>query len=365
MEGRARLAVPGDPILKPAVPAVCHVNLARGYRGGERQTELLVRELARRGVAQTAIVRADEALANRLAGVPLLELLPIRQPFLWYAGLGRGCLLHAHESKAAHFAHAANFLTGARYLVTRRVDNPPSTSFLTRRLYRRASAVVAISSAIARVLRTYEPRLAPRLIPSVQARLPSEPGVVAHIRARWPGRLLVGHVGALDNSQKGQLYLIRAARQLAASQSQLQFVLLGDGTDEAMLQREAESLGNVHFAGRVDNVGDWLAAFDIFAFPSLHEGLGSVLLDAMSFGLPIVASRVDGIPDIVHDDDNGVLVPAADASALAQAITRLAADAGLRQRLGASGRRIAADYTPELMAERYLALYAEIESNPT
>jgi glycosyltransferase involved in cell wall biosynthesis len=339
---------------------ICHVNLARGYRGGERQTELLIRELAACDVAQRAIVRADDELASRLRDVPGLDLQPIASPFLLRAPLARGWLLHAHESKAAHFAHACHVLTGARYIVTRRVDNAPSASFLTHRLYRRAAAVVAISSAIRRILQAYEPGLEPRLIPSAQAQLVADPEATRSIRARWPGRLLIGHIGALDNSQKGQLYLIRAARRLASSHAQLQFVLLGDGKDEAWLKKETDGLPNLSFEGYVQNVGDWLGAFDLFVFPSLHEGLGSTLLDAMSFGLPIVATRVDGIPDIVHDGENGLLVPPADDAALAQAMARLAADPGLRERLGASGRRIAADYTPERMAERYLALYREI-----
>jgi glycosyltransferase involved in cell wall biosynthesis len=339
---------------------VCHVNLARGFRGGERQTELLIRALAARGVAQRAIVRRDEELARRLADVPGLDLRSVSRPFLLHVGLARGWLLHAHESKAAHFAHLAHCLTGTRYLVTRRVDNPPSTSWLTRRLYRRAAAVVVISSAIARILQTYQPMLAPRLIPSAQARLSADPEQVARIRARWPGKFLVGHVGALDNSQKGQLYLIHAARRLASSCPQILFVLLGDGKDEAWLKREAADLPNISFEGYVRNVGDWLGALDLFAFPSLHEGLGSTLLDAMSFGLPIVASAVDGIPDIVHDGGNGLLVPPADEQRLADAILRLYRDPALRARLGAEGQRMAQSYTPELMADAYLALYRRL-----
>jgi glycosyltransferase involved in cell wall biosynthesis len=339
---------------------ICHVNLARGYRGGERQTELLIRELAARRIEQSAILRAGDELARRLDGVPGLALRPITRPFILHVRLGRGWLLHAHESRAAHFAHACHVVTGARYIVTRRVDNAPSPSVLTRRMYRHAAAVVAISTAIRNILQAYEPALTPRVIPSAQARLTADREAVRRIRARWPGRFLVGHVGALDNSQKGQLYLIRAARRLASSCPQMQFVLLGDGKDEAWLKREAGDLPNLSFEGYVRNVGDWLGAFDLFVFPSLHEGLGSTLLDAMSFGLPIVATRVDGIPDIVHDGENGLLVPPADEVALAQAITRLAEDPALRERLGASGRRIAADYTPERMAERYLALYREM-----
>jgi glycosyltransferase involved in cell wall biosynthesis len=341
---------------------ICHVNLAKGYRGGERQTELLIRELSARGHTQRAVVRAGEELWRRLQGISGLDICPISKPFLLNIGLGRGHILHAHESKAAHFVHACHFLTGTPYLITRRVDNIPSPSYVTRHMYRNAAVVVAISTAVKRVLNRYEPNLKLQIITSVQARLEAVPGVVSNIRARWPGKLLVGHVGALDNSQKGQLYLIQAARTLMDTHPSLQFVLLGDGKDEAWLRREATGMRNVSFVGYVKNVGDWLAAFDIFAFPSLHEGLGSVLLDAMRFGLPIVASRVDGIPDIVYDGENGLLVPASDEMALAGAIARLAGDKGLRERLGTSGQRIAADYTPELMAKAYLSLYREISA---
>jgi glycosyltransferase involved in cell wall biosynthesis len=338
---------------------ICHVNLAGGYRGGERQTELLIRELSRQGVSQRAIVRGGGELAGRLAGIHGLELRPIGRPFLLHAGLGRGWLLHAHESKAAHFAHACRFLTGARYVVTRRVDNAPSGSFLTRRLYRKASAVVAISSAIRRILAEYAPELNPGLIPSAQACMVVEPEAGRRLREKWPGKFLVGHVGALDNSQKVQLYLIRAARRLATAQPQLQFVLLGEGRDEAWFRREAAGLANISFEGYVRNVGDYLAAFDLFAFPSLHEGLGSVLLDAMSFGLPIVASAVDGIPDIVQDGVNGLLVPPADDVRLAEAILQLHSDPELRRRLGDAGRRMARQFTPGVMAGAYLKLYRE------
>ena len=70
-----------------------------------------------------------------------------------------------------------------------------------------------------------------------------------------------------------------------------------------MLKAAAAGLSNLTFTGFVDNVGDYLAAFDIFILPSNREGIGSILLDAMEQGLPVIASRVGGVPDIVHHDD--------------------------------------------------------------
>ncbi len=342
---------------------VCQVNLTRGYRGGERQTELLVRELHARSIRQRVIVRKDEELARRLSDIEGLDLHCISRPHLASIGLARGWLVHAHEAKAVHFAHWANILHGTPYLLTRRINRPPSDRWLTRRAYRKASAVVGVAAAVAEGLRNYEPTLSPKVIHSAMSMLPVDTERAAAIRSRWTGKFLVGHAGALDNSQKGQSYLIQAARILATELPQLHFVLLGSGPDEARFRQEAAELNNITFEGFVKNVGDYMSTFDLFVLPSLHEGIGGILLDAMSFGVPVVASAVDGLPEIVQDDRNGILVPPMDVACLAGAIRRLYNNPALRERFGAEGHKVAAAHRPEAMADQYLAVYTELASN--
>lgn len=337
-----------------------HINLARGFRGGERQTELLVRALAERGIAQRIVLREGQPLVSRLADVPGLERRPIRKPFIRHARALRGGLLHAHDGKGAHLAHAAHVLGGCEYLITRRVDNRPSGSWLTRRMYRRARAVVVLSHAIGRVMQDHLPGLATVRIPSAAGELQVDAAEAAALRAAFGGDCVVGHVGALDDSQKGQHDLITAARSLAAREPGWRFVLVGGGRDEAALREAAAGCEAIRFAGQVDNVGDYLAAFDLFAFPSVHEGLGSTLLDAMRASLPIVASAVDGIPELVAHERTGLLVPPRDPSALAAALSRLRADPSLAARLAAAGREQVLAYTPRAMADRYVALYREL-----
>ena len=108
---------------------------------------------------------------------------------------------------------------------------------------------------------------------------------------------------------------------------------------------------------------DYLSAFDVFAFPSNFEGLGSVLLDVMEQGVPIVATRVDGIPDIVKDGESGVLIDRQDAGALAQAILRIRKDKAFREKLIAGGHRVAREHSPENMAQAYLRLYQGLLSH--
>lgn len=334
-----------------------HVNLARGFRGGERQTELLIRELAARGIAQRIVLRRGEPLEQRLADVRRLTRLPIGKPFAFRARRVRGDFLHAHDGKGAHFAHAAHTLVGCDYVFTRRVDNVPSASWLTRRMYRRARGVAVLSRAIDRVVKAYAPGVRTVRIPSAIGGFQIDQSAAVALRAGFGGECVVGHVGALDDSQKGQRDLIAAAHILCARESGWRFVLVGGGKDEAMLRALAGDNDAIRFSGHVDNVGDYLGAFDLFAFPSVHEGLGSTVLDAMHAALPIVASDVDGIPDIVSHEDNGLLVAPRSPEALAGALQRLRADPALAQRLAASASDRSLAYTASAMADRYLRWY--------
>lgn len=343
---------------------LCHINLARGFRGGERQTELLVRELARVGIGQRVIVRRGQPLQRRLTGVSGVEVAGIGKPFLVHAAQLRGHVVHAHDSHGAHLAHWANRLFAAPYVITRRVDNRPGNSAATRAMYRRAAGVAALSWAIAAVLRDYQPGLEAKIIPSACAGLPADPETAAALRAGWGGGFVVGQVGALDDSQKGQRVLIGAARALLAKSSDWRFVLVGAGRDEARLRAAAADLPQVVFTGAVDNVGDYLMAFDAFAYPSRHEGLGSALLDAMQFGLPIAATAVDGIPELVRDGVEGTLVAAGDDQALARALAGQRDDGQMRARMAAAGRARAQEFSAPRMAERYLHWYHALGWRP-
>ncbi|MGH8529925.1 MAG: glycosyltransferase family 4 protein [Nevskiales bacterium] len=334
------------------------MNLARGYRGGERQTELLIQALAERGVIQTLVMRRGSSMAGNLRGLRNLELVEIGRPFIRHMAALRGAeLVHAHEARAGQLAFCARLCGGTGYVITRHVHAAPSGSLLNRALYRNARAVFAASRHIGEVLQARFPRLPASVVPEAHANLPRNDEQVSVLRRRFAGKFVVGHAGALVNRHKGQLYLIEAVRQLRQRCPDLQLVLLGAGKDEAMLRASARGLDNVLFAGFQHNVGDWFAALDAFAFPSLHEGLGSVLLDAMQAGLPIVASAVGGIPEIVEHEVNGLLVPPRDAGALAQAMLRLYQEPALRDRFSAAGRVTAQRYSPADMTDSYLQHY--------
>jgi glycosyltransferase involved in cell wall biosynthesis len=340
--------------------SVCHVNLARGFRGGERQTELLVRALCGYAVRQRLVVRRDEPLGTRLRDLPDVEICPVRTRAGAVAAVSGFDLVHAHETHAAQAALLAHWISGRRYVVTRRVDNKPRGSRFTRAIYSNAARVVVLSEAIAAVMRTFDASLAVDRIPSAGSDLKSDRDWVRLYRQQNEGRFIVGSIGALDHRHKGQLTLIAAAERIAKINPRIHVVLVGTGRDEATMRRAAAHLDNVSFAGWSGDVGSYLAAFDLFAYPSLHEGLGSILIDAMQFGLPIVASRVGGIPELVTDRENGWLIPASDPLALADAILSLADDMQARAAMSVANREKARAYSADVMAQRYVALYREI-----
>ena len=291
------------------MPTICHVNLARGYRGGERQTELLIRELADRGWNQRLIARAHQPLIERLFDVPRLERLPSNKPFLRRVWSCRNAIVHAHDAKAAKIGFAASRLFAIPYIVTRRIGKQPSGNRVTRAAYREADVLVGVAQSVAEVLRDYTQRDDVGVVPSASSNLGTNHGEARAIRKRWPARCLVVNVAALVDSQKGQSHLIAVARRLSCERRDIHFLLLGEGRDRALFETQAQDLTNVTILGFVDNVGDYLAAADVFVLPSRHEGIGGTCLDAMEFGLPIVASAVDGVPEIVTHGENGLLVP--------------------------------------------------------
>ncbi len=181
-----------------------------------------------------------------------------------------------------------------------------------------------------------------------------------------PHSLVIGYVGWLIPI-KGVTYLVSAMADVAEKYPKSLLVLVGKGDDkgeeEIKLKEQVERAGledKVRFLGWRPDVDEIMGCFDIFVLPSLNEGMGRVLVEAMAAGLPIVASRVGGIPDLVKDGKNGLLVPPADAPALAKAIFDLLADKKTRNRMGKAGTKMCRPYSAEAMVEQIDDLYREL-----
>jgi glycosyltransferase involved in cell wall biosynthesis len=357
---------------------IAHVDAERGFSGGEVQVFLLLQGLAARGHENVLICpphsRAAAEAARRgvaCATVPMRNDLDM----LAVARLARRLrqtpvdLVHLHTGRAAWLGAPAARLAGVPAVVTRRMDRPIRKGMRTRLIYHRLTRrVIAIS-----------PRVADRLLAGGvdPARIVGIPSAVDPARVR-PSRDRVAvreQYGAADHdfvlltltslvARKGLDVLLDAVGALGGCGLRPLVWIAGEGPERAALINRAAGLGvdrQVRLLGPVAEVGDLLAASDVFVLPSRHEGLGVAALEAMAAGRPVVASAVGGLGDAVVDGRTGLLVPPGNVAGLTAALGRMLHDAPLRARLGAAGpRRIAEGFMPEQMVEAYEQVYREV-----
>ena len=174
------------------------------------------------------------------------------------------------------------------------------------------------------------------------------------------GDLVIGQVSRL-NEQKGHTYLIDAAPAIIKAVPNAKFVLVGDGPLRAELEQQIKANGvedNFILLGFRQDVPQLLPLFDVFALPSLYEGLPNVVLEAMACGLPVVATPVDGTKEAVVDKQTGFLVPVADIDALANQLVEVISNPAIKADLGGAGRkRVEQSFSLEGQVKKFEDLY--------
>jgi glycosyltransferase involved in cell wall biosynthesis len=175
-----------------------------------------------------------------------------------------------------------------------------------------------------------------------------------------PRRLVIGAVGRLS-AEKAFDLLIRAAAQLLQRHFDVELVIVGDGDQRALLQDLIATLGcgeRVRLLGYQSSPKTTYEAMDIYALSSLREGLPNVVLEAMAMDVPVAATRVAGVPQLIRDRDNGLLIEPGDVGALTCALQELFENPELRTRLAQSGRRtVTTSYDFERRIKRLSDLY--------
>ncbi len=343
---------------------IAHVNLSKDFRGGERQTLALVEAFNEPGfrddVRQIVVTRRNSRMEQAGSAMTGIDLRPVSPSIMDGVRAVRDAdIVHVHEGRSTQVG-AIGSLSGTPFIVTRRVPKCPKNFFLTRWCYGRAARITCVSERVAGVMRGYLPAADVSVIPDcVRTLSPAEnmgPFVV-------PGDLVVATIGELDIAVKGQDRIIAAARALRSSHPKIQFWIIGEGKDEERLKELARGLDCVKFFGWVPNVGDYLAKVDVLAHPARSEGLGSVMLEAMAASVPVIASNVDGIPEIVCHEHNGLLFDTNDPDGLLNALERVMSDRPFRSRLGDHAKTTAQRYSAQHMASRYYAAYRSALGN--
>ncbi len=350
--------------------------VARGYRvavltgpGDDRPSALLPRvEAAGVGVTVLPTLRREVRPGRDLTAFGDLVRALRRDP---------PTIVHTHESKAGFLGRWAARIAGCRrlvhtphghvfyghfppartavYLMLERLTAPITTRLVAltprgieehvARGVGRADQWVAIHSGVP--------------LDRFQAMVPDPDGLRRELGCP-PGAPLVGSVGRLTPIKRCQDLIAAVAR---LGRRDVVCLLVGDGPEAAALAAAVRRAGigdRVRFLGWREDIPRIIAALSVFVQPSANEGMGRVIVEAMAAGVPVIATRVGGIPSVLPDGECGLLVEPGDVAGLSGAIGKLLADGALAARMGAAGRRRAPAYGVEAMVEKLDGLYREI-----
>jgi glycosyltransferase involved in cell wall biosynthesis len=352
---------------------ILHVETGRHLYGGALQVFYLLRGLHEKRVENLLVCPTGSAIAEAAAPYARVIAMPMRGELDLVFGhrlrrltrRERPDVLHIHSRRGADlFGSLTARITGQRSILTRRVDNP-EPGWLARWKYAPFEKIVTISEGIRRVL--------------LDEGLPAEKVVCIHsavdIEAWQQPRErdwfcaefgLDGDVKAVAViaqliERKGHRFLVEAMPAILEQVPQARFLFFGQGPLEDALKqlcRENGVADRVIFAGFRDDLARIMPNLDLVVHPALMEGLGVSLLQAAAAGVPIVAGRAGGIPEIVRDGENGFLVNPQEISSLTEAVSRVLCDTGLSRQLGQRATSIAmADFSLEAMVDANLQIY--------
>lgn len=350
--------------------------------GGEVQLLELMRGLHVAGVDLALACAADSALATAATEVPGIRITEVD---FERGGLAR---IIARGFEGSAVIHGTGFLTN---IIARRVghrlgvpvingvhvmpDAPRLDgrsrlegvvrAVLDRPSRRRVDRFIVVSEAVAdalaaRGVKRERIAVVPNGIDVIAFRVAAAQPLGIEIPA---ATRRVGYIGRLERV-KGCEYFLEAAALIAGQDPAVRFVVVGSGsTEAALLDLAATSpvADRIDFLGHIPNVAPVYRSLDVVCVPSLSEAFGLSAVEALTLGVPVVASAVGGLPEVVEDEVTGRLVPPADSPALASAVLDILGDPDRAREMGAAGERRADEaFTAEAMVRGYLRVYDDI-----
>ncbi len=354
---------------------IAHLDTEISWRGGEQQILYLAEVLREAGDENLIIARSGSALEHRMkeGGFKCFSVSPwMEWDFLCALSIKR-CLLeervdllHAHTAHAAALGALATLRANIPLIVSRRVDFHLSKNFFSRWKYSRADKILAVSSAIKEIL--IEDGISPEKIEVVYSGVNLK-RFEGEKKSRQDlglpdSKILIGQIAALSD-QKDPLSFVRAMALLAQKGVDFRALMVGEGPLKTKVESEIARLNlkeRIFLLGFREDAFQILRHLDVFVLSSRLEGLGTSILDAFAAGVPVVASRTGGIPEMIEEGISGLLVPVGDPASLSRAIERILLDLALRQKLIEGGRKKVQFFSAQKMAESTRDVYQKILS---
>jgi glycosyltransferase involved in cell wall biosynthesis len=350
------------------ISSIAHVNLAKTFRGGERQTVLLIKALnkLKPNLKQYLVCKDKAEIIKHVTDIPNLEIITVKSRLQGHFILAKKAqIINAHDAKAIHWASLHNILYKTPFIIIRRVTTKIKNNFFNRINYKKAHTIVAISKKIAEsVILSFNNQISfkkpLKVIYDAYSQSIINLDKVNEIKKAYQGYTVFGHVGAYIDSTKGQKILIEAGIKFLKNYPKTKFILLGKGKDEEEFKSLTKDYPEFEWLGFKDDVNNYIKAMDIFLFPSRHEGLGSTILDAIDQNIPVIASNVGGIPEIIMHNKTGFLHENENSDDLYNQMVRLYNDKSLQNLLADNAKKEISNFSPETMAKAYYKIYEEI-----
>jgi len=352
---------------------ILHISTAKSWRGGERQIHFLMEGLASKGDNVYLMCPDESELKNRARTVYIDQVSYANG---WNHILGnitrfRRCLreadidiVHCHDSHAHTLAYAASKLKRdiPEVVVSRRLANPISSKSLKKYNSPIISKYICVSDYVHKIM---------RLSISDHSKLETirsgvdlgKPRAITTIRKE--GTVTIGYVAALAPEKNHEMFLV-VAQSLLRKSYDVRFVIIGAGGEAERLKRIvhewtlAEDRSKVDFKGFVTDVDAEYQEIDILFHPSKEEALGTSILDAQSFGVPVLASGVGGIPELVTDGYNGFLGQPNTADVFVNKAIQLIESSELREKFARRSLETVKEFSKRKMIEKTRKLYCRI-----
>jgi len=355
---------------------ILHIDTEKYWRGGQRQAVYLHRELLKSGwnsillcppYSKTETFCLEES-------IPVVSLKMRHEADLYAALKISGIvkkekisIIVAHTAKALSLSFpSVKKNKFCKLVAVRRVNFHIGKNRLSRWKYSNnlLSAIVSVSESVKKVL--IEDGISEEKISVIHdgidlnkyINISSVDGLKKKLQIDEKN-IVIGTVAALEDS-KDYTNLLHAAKLVLRQNSRIVFIAVGGGKDEEKLKALHHELAlgdRFKFVGYHQEVGQFFKLFDIFILSSKREGLGSSLLDAMSVGNPVIGTNAGGIPEIIQNGKNGLLVEKEYPQALAQAIIKLAGNEDLRKKLSDEGLKYVQNFSIGNITKKYLRLF--------
>lgn len=359
-----------------------HLSSEKSWRGGEQQMAYLIGELQKSGVKNYVAAREDSAFEKwcSAGGIPFIRL-GFKNDFdlISAFALRKYCtaeqfdLMHLHSSRSHGIAVlAAAAGNNLPMVLSRRVDFKLKHNFFSQWKYNHAGIrkIICVSDRIREIVSAAvrHPERCITIYDGIDLARFAGKGIRGIIRNELgipDDELLIGNIAAIAPHKDYFTFLDTV--KILSGKIKAQYVIAGEGPLRGEIERRISELNlqdRVHILGFRNDLENVFADLDVLLYTSKEEGLGSTLLDAMAYGLPVVSTLAGGIPEIVRNEFNGLTAPAGDAKELATQVERMITEKTLREQMKAQAKDFVKNFSKEKMALETLRTYHEVIAAP-